>query len=178
MRLRAGFTLLELVVAVAIVGILLTLAVPSFREAMMNVRISAQANDLLADLALARSEAAKRNQGVFLCASNDQSTCNSTAWRDGWIVFADANGDNQWDAGDVLLKTRPAAEGSSTIVSRNHASTGGSVYMPYRPTGITGRGEIDFVVCDNRTTPNSGRRVNISALGRPQVTRVTCPFAL
>ena len=168
---------MELIIAMGIVGILLTIAAPSMRTALMNVRISAQTNDLMADLALARSEAVKRSQGVFLCTSSDGATCNGNSWNQGWIVVPDLNSNNQWDAGELPLKARGPVEGNNTIVSRNHAVIGGAMYMPYRPTGITGRPEATFVICDSRTTPGSGRRINIGTTGRPQVDRVTCPLA-
>ena len=165
-----GFTLLELMVALTIVGILMAIAAPSFREGLMGVRISGQTNDLMSDLALARSESVKRNQAVFLCASNNEATCEGAAWSDGWIVFADANGNNAWDDGELPMKSRGRIEGNNTVASNVGLSIG------YRPTGITGIGDATFVICDTRTTPNAGRRIVIGASGRPQVDRVTCPI--
>lgn len=171
----SGFTLLELMIALAIIGILLAVAAPSFREAMMNVRISAQTNDLMADLALARSEAVKRNQTVYLCTSRDQATCNGDSWSQGWIVAVDANADNLWDSTEVAIKARPPAEGNNTIASVGHSLSGTALMIPYRASGTAGNVARRFAICDTRTTGTTGRRISISVTGRPQVERVTCP---
>lgn len=173
----SGFTLLELMIALTIIGVLLAIAAPSFREAMMNVRISAQTNDLMADLALARSEAVKRNQTVYLCTSRDQLTCNGDSWAQGWIVAVDANGDNLWDSTEVAIKARPAAEGNNTIVSVGHSVSGSALMIPYRASGAAGNVARRFVICDSRTTGTTGRRISINITGRPQLERVTCPTA-
>ena len=168
---------MELMVAVGIVGILLAVAAPSFRDTIMNVRMTAQTNDLMADLALARSEASKRNVNVFLCASSNQTQCNSADWSTGWLVFADTNSNNRLDVGEVPIKSRPLAEGRNVIRSRGHAAVGPVPHVPFKPAGTTGIALIAFGICDTRTTPLAGRRIEITATGRPQVIRETCPFA-
>ena len=172
-----GFNLIELMVALSIMAILVAVAAPSFREALMNVRISAQTNDLMADLALARSEAVKRNLSVYLCTSKDQATCNGDSWSQGWIVAVDANADNLWDSTEVAIKARPPAEGNNTIASAGHSVSGTALMIPYRASGTAGNVVRRFVICDSRTTGTTGRRININVTGRPQVERVTCPAA-
>jgi len=168
----SGFTLLELMIAVAIVGILLALAAPNFRDALMNARLTAQTNDLMSDLALARSESLKRNLPVILCSSQDGAACGG-GWPDGWIVYVDADNSAAVSNGDTVMKIRAAGEGTSTIT----AQAGKLVVtaVSYRPTGqISGGAEIDFTLCDSRTTPNNGRTVKITVTGRPRVERKTC----
>ncbi len=172
----AGFTLIELMLALTILAILLGVAGPSFLEAQRNVVISGQANDLHADLALARSEAVKRNQAVMLCASSNQTTCGGLTWAQGWMVFADANGNGAWDAAEVPLKSRGPLGGATTLVSAGHLVAGGVAYVPYVPSGISTLTGVSFVLCDTRTTPNGGRNISINRTGRPSVVRVTCPM--
>ena len=170
----SGFTLFELMIAVAIVGILLAIAAPNYRDAMMNVRISAQANDLMSDLALARSEALKRNLPVFLCASKDGKTC-AGGWSDGWIVFTDADNDGVLDDPvEPVMKARGAAEGKNSIIAR--ADKTEVTAISYRATGMIGGGvEVNFGICDSRTTmPNNGRNIKITVTGRPRAERITC----
>jgi len=171
----AGFTLIELMLGLTILGILLGVAGPAFLEAQRNVAISGQANDLHADLALARSEAVKRNQAVMLCASVNQ-TCSGLTWAQGWMVFADANGNGAWDPTEVPLKTRGPLGGATTLVSVGHLVAGGVAYVPYYPSGVSRPAGVDFVLCDARTTPNAGREIEINVTGRPSVVRVTCPM--
>ncbi|MFD2425650.1 GspH/FimT family pseudopilin [Ralstonia solanacearum] len=96
-----GFTLVELVVTIAIVAILVTLAAPSFRSTIQSARTSIEVNSLVNDLQFARSEAIKRGQPVSICVSSDGATClaNSSSnnkWQVGWIVFNDVNGSGGW----------------------------------------------------------------------------------
>lgn len=174
--LVSGFTLIELMMALAILGILLGVAGPAFLEAQRNVAISGQANDLHADLALARSEAVKRNQAVMLCASSNQTTCSGATWSQGWMIFADANGNGAWDASEVPLKSRGPLGGATTLESAGHLTAGGVAYVPYYPSGMSTPTGVDFVLCDARTTPNGGRNIEINNTGRPSVVRITCPM--
>mgnify|MGYP000891361647 CR=1 FL=1 len=88
-----GITLIELMVTVAIVGILATLAAPAFDSMLKANRTRTVANELMASLNLARSEAMRRGQPVSICRSNDGSNCASsgTGWNQGWIVFINEN---------------------------------------------------------------------------------------
>ncbi|UCH54408.1 MAG: GspH/FimT family pseudopilin, partial [Pseudomonadota bacterium] len=65
-----GFTLIELIVTIAIVGILLAWAIPNFRTLIMNQRLATSANDFIADTSFARSEAVKRGGNVGICVSS------------------------------------------------------------------------------------------------------------
>ena len=162
-------------VAIGLVAVLLAIGAPMMTEVTRNVRITGQTNDLIAALQLARSEAVKRNQGVFVCASTDQATCSGTSWSQGWIVFADLNANNVKDVAETPLRVRRALEGNNTLQSAGHINVGGVLYLPYRPTGVSTPSGAMFVLCDNRTTVNVGRRIEVNSTGRPQVTRETCP---
>lgn len=75
-----GFTLVELAVTLAVLAILVTLAVPAFTTLINGNRLTAQANELVADIQMARSEAVRRNQRVTLCPSIDNAVCSGTNW--------------------------------------------------------------------------------------------------
>src|SRR5262245_54788327 len=88
-----GFTLIEMMVTIAIAALLFAIGVPMFRNASLGARLSAGANNLLASVQLARSEAIKRNVQVTLCASSDGATCAAAGgWEQGWIII-DPDGD-------------------------------------------------------------------------------------
>ena len=74
-----GFTLVELMIAIALLGILLGIAIPTYRDVILNQRLTNATNDLHAALSFARSEAGKRNTNVTL-----QSAAGG--WVDGWRV--------------------------------------------------------------------------------------------
>ena len=82
-----GFTIIELLIAVAILGIISMLAAPSFREFIIGSQVRSGASDLYGSALLARSEAIKRNATITLCRSADAATCATTGgWQQGWIA--------------------------------------------------------------------------------------------
>ncbi len=101
---HSGFTLIELMVALAVATIVLTVGVPSFQMIIENNRTLTLNDNISATLKLARSEAIARSRAITVCYSNDQTTC-SGAWSDGWIIFVDEDADRVFDDGvDMLLK--------------------------------------------------------------------------
>ncbi|HXS26831.1 MAG TPA: GspH/FimT family pseudopilin [Steroidobacteraceae bacterium] len=85
----AGFTLLELIVTMAVAGILMAIAVPSFRSFLQSDRLLTEQDQLVMSLHLARSEAIKQDTSIDVCASSNGTTCSGLAeWNDGWIVQA------------------------------------------------------------------------------------------
>lgn len=103
-----GFTLVELMVAIAVAAIVLTFGVPGFQSFVNGNRLAASANELVGSLQTARMEAIRRNRRVVVCASananaGDAARC-AVANPDGWIAFVDANRDNAFGPGDTLLR--------------------------------------------------------------------------
>jgi type IV fimbrial biogenesis protein FimT len=85
---QAGFTLMELLVTMAILAVLMVVGVPSYRFIMNSYRMSAEVNGLLGDVQFARAEAIKEGQWVSVCVSANGTTCSgTTTWASGWIVF-------------------------------------------------------------------------------------------
>ena len=82
----AGFTLIELMVTVAVIGVLAVVAVPAMTGLVNAYRLNGAAGELQTAVQLARSEAVRRNVPVTLCGSADGLTCSgATAWNR-WIV--------------------------------------------------------------------------------------------
>jgi type IV fimbrial biogenesis protein FimT len=174
-----GFTLLELMITLAIVAILLGLAVPNFSEMIRNNRLTSSANDLLRATQIARSEAVKRQLPVVVCATVDSAAmppaCSEGAFRD-WIVFADTDGDWVVDAGEPVIERHGAVHDLLTVRNDNngiisYAATG---FASPPPAGKAASGNIVF--CDQRGnqqigTNSTARAIRVSPTGRTRVTK-------
>ena len=115
-RAASGFTLVELLAVIAIVTILLTIGVPSFKYINTSYRVSGEANGLLGDLQFARVEAIREGQTVTVCVSSDGANCSATStWQSGWIVFSDPNGNQAVDPGETVLRIQPPFTGTDTL---------------------------------------------------------------
>ena len=175
---QSGFTLIELMVTLAIGAILLTQGVPSFMATIKNNRLITYTNDLVGDINLARSEAVKRGVRVVLCRSADPSaatpTCSGTAntWSTGWLIFADADAEGTFVAanGDTLIRIGLPASGTTTIITNATSNSN----LEYNPDGTTneGGGTGVFTLCDDRGAGN-GRQIQVNAMGRPQLVKGT-----
>jgi type IV fimbrial biogenesis protein FimT len=135
MRKEAGFTLVELLVAMAVLGILLAVAVPAFGKLVQDHRLTTATNRLVFALHLARSEAVRRNARVTLCNSADGISCaNDGGWEQGWIVFVDSVEAGQRDEGELLLAVEEAPVG---VVITGNAPV--QRYVSYVGLGATRR---------------------------------------
>lgn len=155
-----GFTLIELMITLAIAAILAGLAAPSFADLIKNNRMTTQYNELLGSLSIARSEAIKRALTVTVCHSNDLSTPACTGeWQEGWLVFVDNNGDGVFDTGvDEVIRVHSVLSGGNTL---NFARDRISYQSDALATGFTGT----FTLCDDRGD-SSSKGLVVSNTGR------------
>jgi len=113
-----GFSLIELMVTVAIAGIVAATAVPSFNTTIERNRIVSERDELAGHLRVARSTAVANNGTVVVCASSDKSSCNKTGnWEAGWIVFAKSGSDISTfsSASDQLLKVSDGIDDNNSL---------------------------------------------------------------
>jgi type IV fimbrial biogenesis protein FimT len=127
MNRTSGFTLVEILIAVTLVAILLTIGIPSFRFVTNSNRIASEINGLLGDMQFARSEAVKEGLPVTVCVSTDGANCatgaTATAWQSGWIVFSDVNGNAAVDLpADVTLRVQTPFSGTDTFLASNNVN--------------------------------------------------------
>lgn len=171
-KAAAGFTLIELIVTMAIAAIVLTIAVPSFLTTIQNSRLSTQINDLAADISLARSEAIKRGVRVGLCSSANPSAatpvCSSADnWSTGWVIYADDDGSGTFvNANDTLIRIGQPAPTAVTVY------TDANLGVQYNSDGtLNSAGAIAvFTACDSRG-PGNGRQIQINTMGRPRLVK-------
>jgi len=181
----AGFTLFELMVVLAIAGVVVGLAIPNMRQFMWNNRMTASANDLLTAVYRARSESVKRHTQTILCFSKDfdakEPPCDGDGSA-GWVVFADTDGNGAVnDDEEVLVRHGPLPD-TITMTSLPDDNAG---YVAFNNAGFArnialGQALGGVVMCDKRgnTATDSGpdysaaRGVTISPTGRPKGTRI------
>jgi len=181
-RAQRGFTLMELMVVLAVVGVIMGLAVPNFGVYIRNSRLTGAANDLLGSITLARTEAIKRQVPVAVCATDDPNaptpTCSGGPFT-AWVVWVDA--DNDWipdnNVNEPVLDRHPVLDASLTVQSDNdgrvkYLFTGFAAPIS---GGITPTANV--AMCDDRGTAptvagvSAARALRIAATGRPRVTK-------
>jgi len=103
-RTPRGFTLVELVVGLTILGVLFAIALPSYSSFVAEQALAAEARRLAEAVSLARSEAIKRNGFVVVCAGPAAAGCSpDAAWHEGWTMFEDRDGNAELDPSDPLI---------------------------------------------------------------------------
>lgn len=165
-RFLRGFTLVEMMVVLVILGVILTVALPGFSNLTLAIRLTNYANEMVSAVYLARGEAIKRNTDVRLCATADSTTCaTSGGWAQGWIVM---------DPNDVVIQEQPALENGFSLVE-----TGSGVHtLTFDSAGYVDTAST-FKLC--RQTPSVGhqeRQIAVTLSGRASVDRTnlgTCP---
>ena len=167
-RYLAGYTIIELMITIAIAAILLGLVVPSFQSVLASTRQSSNLNSLISSFHLARSEAAKRGHKVVICKSHDGQICNtSNRWDQGWIVFADRDGDRSRTMDEHLIQVRDPFPAGQNLAYRR--GVGSSHYITYHPTGFT-RTNGTFTFCDQRGADHA-KALILYKTGRTRISR-------
>lgn len=168
-RKTDGYTLIELLITVAIAGILLTVGIPGFNSLIKESRQTTLRNEFNTYYFYARNEAVKRRTPITLCPQNaDGTNCDSSKpWGDGWIIFVDSNNDGDKDSGELILKAHEAIHRDINIVASSTA-------IRVNERGFNLATSI-FTFCDSRGS-NFTQTKYITKAGRIQVsdTHQTC----
>lgn len=134
---RRGYTLTEVLVVVAITGILGAYAVPSFNQFSQKILVEKQVSSLNSAIRLTRAEAVKRGQRVSLCpslapeAAAPQCAGAGADWSRGWLIFTDGGAVlNQIEAGETVIYVQPEFRGSGGITNNMWAA------IAFQPSGL------------------------------------------
>ncbi len=155
-----GFTILEMMIAVAIAGVMAAVAVPNLTAFVKNNCMTTSANNLITSLQIAKSEAVKGRTTITVNPSKNSGDADyaTNEWGEGWTVS---------NATETIRVTEQTCGiGSITI-------DGDDTSVSYDSSGFTNTTST-FTICDDRTG-ETGRVVSLNTLGRPATTNATCP---
>lgn len=160
-KTATGFTLFELIITMAVAGIILSFGIPGFMSFIQNNRATTHTNDLVTALNLGRSEATRRAAPITVCSSADGASCSgSNDWSTGWVVRS--------DAGDVL-RTWPERSGGAGVM------TGNVSQVRFLARGSLAGGAAPLLqVRLPDCAGDQGRDVAVNVAGRISVDRVGC----
>lgn len=164
-----GFTLIEMMVTLAILAILLAFAAPSFTSFRRNSEMVSVTNNFVAALTAARSEAMKRNMYAMVVPAN-----NDNDWTAGWVAFVDVDANNEFGAGDIEVFRQAAPPSyltfnanNSLAATKSHARFDGSGFS--RPVGDLLNATLSITRSDAAEDPRQVRRIKIALTGRVRV---------
>lgn len=172
---QSGVSLFELIVAIAILGIVLAIAAPDMGSVIANNRSTTASNELIKAMNMARSEAIKRGVSVSVCAAQDANfnSCGND-WTNGWIVFVNPD-ENTTIAGgtsEPIIAVKQLANNNLVINVNPNISI-----ATFTSTGFANASTTNaiFSVSATGCSANNGRNVQVSFSGKPQATPFNCP---
>lgn len=171
----SGFSLIELLIALAVLALLAGIGVPTFGRFVLEARMTAQVNQLVHGIHLARAQALQRGRDVVLCPSSDGRACTpGQRWDEGFIVFVNVDRDHppQVDPEEPVLQVGPPFRNGTIGANRTTF-----VFRPAGRRSVNGT----LTLCDRRG-PAGGRAIIVSYTGRPRTvsattsdTAINCP---
>ena len=167
-----GFTMIELLVTMAVLVILLVIAVPQFKSAMQIQQVSSEMNNFLNDLQFARGEALKEGANVSLCASTDSATCSTTSsWDKGWIIYTTPTAPDSatFTAGtSTILRVQTGFTTGDSLTSTKTSSVLTFNQQGF-PSGVDTTNGLLFTLTNNPVNQAATRCLLLDSLGRRTV---------
>jgi type IV fimbrial biogenesis protein FimT len=166
-KYNKGFTLVELMVTLAILAIIMGIAAPNLSTMIQNGRLSSATSDFNTALQLAKAESISRITAITICKDDGTSAACAGGgdWSQGWIIFVDVDGDTVVDGGDTILNVHESIGGAdfSFTGSTNEVDS----TITFSPSGTTSITSIAaLIACDRRGfTSSKGLIVTITGRG-------------
>ena len=163
-----GVTLIELLVGLALAGILLGMALPAFHDLLAARRTTADMNQLAGAIATARAEAILRRRTVTLCPGAAGRCGRTDSWHAGQLVFLDADGDGRLDDEDTVTHALPPLRPGSRVYWRAFRARS---YLQFQPRGYTRWQNGSFLYCPPDGAARGARMAIVNAQGRVRMAR-------
>ncbi|MBZ0222244.1 MAG: GspH/FimT family pseudopilin [Dokdonella sp.] len=159
---QLGFTLIELMMTLALSALLTVIALPGFGSLLAKTRTQTTWQDLAATFNAARLAAVSRAMHVVICPSSDQASCSDgELWQQGWIAFVDANRDREADANEERLDVSQNAPQGTAIVGSSARAR-----IVYQPDGSARGSNVTLTLCNRGARANDARTLVIGPSGR------------
>ena len=160
-----GLTLIELMVAIAVLAVLAMIAAPSFNNQLASSRVESAASELKAALDFARSEAIKQSLSVSACPSTNGTSCvaSSTNWGGGWLIWTDVSNEGVLDSGEAVIQTFGAVNSAVTM------SGPGSV-ISFKSLGQVAAGQTFSL---SHSNSSEARLVCLSSAGSAKIVKAS-----
>lgn len=163
-----GFTLIELMVTMALAAVLMAIAAPSFVQYQRNSELTSLTNSLLAAINAAKGEAMKTGRNAFIIPLG-------TGWNSGWVVYVDTNRDNSFTEGTDITVQKQDAVKSYFSITGNNIAAGSSPYIKFDSTGYStdnSAGSVALTLSiarndtDTASAAEESRRIVVARTGR------------
>ncbi len=172
-----GFTLVELMVVVAIAAILASLAAPAIRDMVTSHGLSSRAELFKTSLNFARTESVRHNSNVSLCPSQDGLTCGGS-WAEGWIVFSDPDADNDMGANNCAAPASDCLLSVGHPMGADYLMVGNTPSKKLKSLAFSSRGLHPGTKAEFHLTKNGevkDRRICVDISGRSRILIPTQP---
>ncbi|WOE42220.1 GspH/FimT family pseudopilin [Acinetobacter chinensis] len=152
LKRKNGFTLFELIVTIAVIGIIAVLAVPSFKNLMASQEAKKNVQILNSVIQLAKSQSVTHRTNTVLCSSADGSSCQANQWATGYILFLDRNKNGAVDSGEKVIQSEETGLKYGTLT---WVGSGSVAYLTFRkPNGLPIGSNGTFTYCSSVGSQN------------------------
>lgn len=158
-----GFTLIELMVVVILMGIILGMGIPSFQNLIEKMAIEAEAEMFVEGMRTARLTAIEERKDIVVCTSSNSTSCGGT-WEDGFIVYRDDNGDNSLNGTEEVLYSHQFRQ--SVIIK---TGSGDNQNFFYNNNGWTPGSADRLLFCAEEGSQRNAYMIVISQSGRLRI---------
>jgi type IV fimbrial biogenesis protein FimT len=158
-----GFTLIETMVVLMVMGVLVGIGMPSFLNLIEKIRTESEAEILVESLRTARLTAIEERKDVVICTSNNGTDCNGT-WKDGFILFRNTDGNDTRSSTEEILFQH---QFRTDVTVKTGSGTNQNVF--FNPNGWTPGSAESLLVCAKAGSNTNGYRIVINRAGRLRI---------